>query len=117
MHSNSIIHRDLKPENIVLGRDLKVRLIDFGTAKVTSPHGPISQEEIEQINKIREQSDEAMEEKERERERVSFVGTANYLSPEGIDLSYSSKNDIWAFGILAYKFYFNRLSYEGQDSI
>ena len=45
------------------------------------------------------------------------MGTANYLSPEGIDLSYSNKNDIWAFGILAYKFYFNHLPYEGQDSI
>lgn len=48
--------------------------------------------------------------------RKSFVGTSNYMSPESIDLNYSYKSDIWAFGILAYKFYFNRLPYEGQDS-
>ena len=34
LHSNSIIHRDLKPENIVLAEDLRIRIIDFGTAKV-----------------------------------------------------------------------------------
>ena len=39
------------------------------------------------------------------------------MSPESIDLKYSPKSDIWAFGILAYKFYFNRLPFEGKDSI
>lgn len=39
------------------------------------------------------------------------------MSPESIDLRYSPKSDIWAFGILAYKFYFNKLPYEGKDSL
>lgn len=39
------------------------------------------------------------------------------MSPEAIDLHYSAKNDIWAIGILAYKFYFNKLPYEGHDSL
>lgn len=45
------------------------------------------------------------------------MGTTNYMSPETIDLDYSFKSDIWALGILAYKFYFNRLPYEGTDSV
>lgn len=65
--------------------------------------------------KLREDKEDSFEE---ERERtMSFVGTVNYLSPEGISLNYTQKSDIWAFGILAYKFYFNKLPYEGKDSI
>jgi 3-phosphoinositide dependent protein kinase-1 len=34
LHTHGVIHRDLKPENIVLGNNFKIRIIDFGTAKV-----------------------------------------------------------------------------------
>lgn len=42
LHSKAVIHRDLKPENIVLGSDLKIRVIDFGTAKVLPEGGLFS---------------------------------------------------------------------------
>lgn len=44
LHSKKVIHRDLKPENIVLGEDLKIRIIDFGTAKV-NPEGELAKPE------------------------------------------------------------------------
>ena len=81
MHSNFIIHRDLKPENIVLGLDLKIRIIDFGTAKVISSEGFITKEELKEVANIREKEDEAEKDSRQPRERVSFVGTVNYLSP------------------------------------
>jgi serine/threonine protein kinase len=43
--------------------------------------------------------------------RKSLVGTINYLSPEGIEMQHSNKSDIWAFGILSYKFYYNKLPF------
>ena len=33
LHQQNIIHRDLKLENVLVGSDLNLRLIDFGTAK------------------------------------------------------------------------------------
>ena len=120
LHERGIVHRDLKPENIVLAYDLKIRVIDFGTAKITNST-IFKPEDIENIERIRQVSSEALDiEKEAIESKsrsVSFVGTINYLSPEGINLNYSTKSDIWALGILAYKFYFNKLPYEGKDSI
>jgi serine/threonine protein kinase len=49
--------------------------------------------------------------------RKSLVGSANYLSPEALKLHYSEKSDIWAFGIIAYKFYFSSLPFEGTDNM
>ena len=33
-HNNSVIHRDINPSNILITEDNKVKLIDFGTAKI-----------------------------------------------------------------------------------
>jgi eukaryotic-like serine/threonine-protein kinase len=37
-HQNLVVHRDLKPDNILVAEDGRPRLLDFGTAKLLSPH-------------------------------------------------------------------------------
>ena len=34
LHENSIVHNDIKDENIIVNKDLKVTIVDFGSASV-----------------------------------------------------------------------------------
>ena len=84
-----------------------MRIIDFGTARVVNPDllAPKQNQQIKDIREAEGVNDETL------------VGSLNYLSPEVLKLQYSEKCDIWAFGVLAYKFIYNHLPFEGRDKI
>ncbi|XP_076253753.1 cGMP-dependent protein kinase 1-like isoform X2 [Rhynchophorus ferrugineus] len=76
LHSRDIVYRDLKPENVMVCADGYVKITDFGFAKRIGPH------------------DRAF----------SFVGTAEYISPEVIQSHPQGKGvDYWALGIFIYE--------------
>lgn len=80
LHGLGIIHRDLKPENILLDADMHVKITDFGTAKI------FSGADVEQKG------------------RNSFVGTAQYVSPELLtDKRANKSSDLWALGCIIYQ--------------
>nr|CAD70304.1 related to 3-phosphoinositide dependent protein kinase-1 (PDK1) [Neurospora crassa] len=93
MHSRGIIHRDLKPENVLLDEQMHVKITDFGTAKLLrDPRDPRPPEET---------PGQSGEDDER---AASFVGTAEYVSPELLtEKSASTASDIWAFGCIIYQ--------------
>ncbi|KAL3983286.1 Protein kinase domain family protein [Acanthocheilonema viteae] len=91
LHKCGIIHRDLKPENILLGEDWHIMLSDFGTAKF------IDSEKNETDTKS------ALQE-EHHRSRSTFVGTAQYLSPEVlVDGEVGPSCDYWALGAIIFQ--------------
>ncbi|XP_036422693.1 3-phosphoinositide-dependent protein kinase 1a [Colossoma macropomum] len=79
LHSVGIIHRDLKPENILLNEEMHIQITDFGTAKQFSSDGPQTRAN-------------------------SFVGTAQYVSPELLtEKSACKSSDLWALGCIVYQ--------------
>uniref|UniRef100_A0A4W5QAK5 3-phosphoinositide-dependent protein kinase 1 n=1 Tax=Hucho hucho TaxID=62062 RepID=A0A4W5QAK5_9TELE len=79
LHEKGIIHRDLKPENILLSEDMHIQITDFGTAKQLSSDS-------------------------KQARANSFVGTAQYVSPELLtEKSACKSSDLWALGCIVYQ--------------
>lgn len=81
LHSLNIVHRDLKPENILFNDKMQIQITDFGTAK------------------------EIPESESADTPRTSsFVGTAQYVSPELLkDKQACVSSDLWALGCIIYQ--------------
>ncbi|KAJ1730609.1 serine/threonine protein kinase [Coemansia biformis] len=91
MHMERTLHRDIKPENILLGSDMHILVTDFGTAKMFK-------------------RDEA------EQRAYSFVGTAEYVSPELLtDKAADRNSDLWAVACVAYQLLTGRPPFKGSN--
>jgi len=90
LHRNSVLHRDLKPSNVMIGRDHRLRVLDYGLVAPLGPEG------------LHASVDELV------------VGTPAYMSPEqaqGIPLSTAS--DWYAVGVMLFEVLTGRLPFEG----
>jgi serine/threonine-protein kinase len=105
-HEKGIVHRDLKPSNVQVGRDGRVKLLDFGLAKALDPDP--SGSGVDSLSRSPTISHQMT--------GVGVIlGTAAYMSPEQVrGRPVDRRSDIWAFGIVLFEMLTGRRLFTGE---
>src|SRR5262249_18840227 len=88
-HEGGIVHRDLKPENLFITRDERLKILDFGIAKLLAPE----QENPERNSPAPAQTQTGV-----------ILGTVGYMSPEQVRGRHADqRSDIFSAGVILYE--------------
>jgi serine/threonine protein kinase len=105
MHAVGVVHRDIKPENVLLDGNMRIKVADFGSAKITR----------KKSGAVAAAPTTVPSEAEPQR-ASSFVGTAEYVSPELLtEKAATEASDWWAFGCVLYQMIAGRPPFKGPN--
>src|SRR5262245_47395899 len=104
-HQARIVHRDLKPENVAIATGGRIKILDFGLAKLLEQPGDVTPLEASRVETI--SADRTRESR--------MVGTASYMSPEQArGQALDTRSDLFSFGIVLYEMVTGRTPFQGE---
>ena len=99
-HAAGVVHRDIKPENLFLCKDGRIKILDFGVAKMVVGKG--SSDQTQTLTTT----------------AGTVVGTASYMSPEQIQvLPVDRRSDIFSLGCVLYQLLSGSKPFVGQSAV
>ncbi|MGH7498845.1 MAG: serine/threonine-protein kinase, partial [Gemmatimonadales bacterium] len=101
-HQRGIVHRDLKPDNVMVTREGRVKILDFGLAKLTLP--VFGGQVVSRAATVGVDTGPG-----------SVWGTAGYMSPEQVrGKPVDHRSDIFSFGAILYEMLSGRRAFKGD---
>jgi eukaryotic-like serine/threonine-protein kinase len=101
-HERHIVHRDLKPENLFLTDDGRIKILDFGVAKLQAPAE--ENRSIENLTTVTKSG--------------AVIGTVAYMSPEQLRAKpVDHRSDIFSFGAILYEMLTGCRAFRGETEV
>ena len=101
-HARNIVHRDLKPENLFLTNDDRIKILDFGVAKLQPSGG--DNRSVESLTTVTKHG--------------AVIGTVAYMSPEQLrGKTVDHRSDIFSFGTILYEMLTGKRAFHGETEV